>query len=146
VIIHSGRDKRERPFHDWQRIYQFPNKTRHSNARLVYDENHQSPVELFRPKGMVQVCWDAQFKSPSTILIETTNYVLKVGSLQLSLPQWIRGQVTAVETIDPHNPARIHLSFKLSYPRLGSVFGYEGTFDCVKRPYRQSHDEIKIPL
>lgn len=134
VQIEGGYDAAGRPFHQWQRTYQFPGRTRYSNARLIYDEITGCPVEIFRPLDMIHVVWDVQFEAPNTLIIRTTDYFLQIGRYRISLPSWLRGQVMAIETADLIKPDTFHITFSLAYPKAGTVFSYEGSFHLRKQP------------
>ncbi|MCI0395509.1 MAG: DUF4166 domain-containing protein [Chloroflexi bacterium] len=136
VAIRSGRDRQRRPVHHWQRVYHFPGRVRYSNATLVYDPVWGQPVERFRPAGMICVAWDVCFHPPESVVITTTDYAIRIGRLRLSLPDWLRGEVQAIERAGQDN--QVHIEFTLSYPRLGTVFGYRGSFRCRVQPFPES--------
>ena len=137
VKIEGGYDDCGRPFHQWQRTYQFPGRTRYSNVRLIYDEATGCPVEIFRPLNMMRVVWDIQFEAPNRLIIKTTDYFLQIGRYRISLPRCLCGQVIAIQTADPLKPDIFHITFSLTYPQAGTVFCYDGSFHLKRQSKHQ---------
>jgi hypothetical protein len=57
-------------------------------------------------------------------------FVLKLGSLMLSIPQWLGPGVTAIQerALDEH---RFAMDFQLTHPWFGQVYRYSGEFEAA---------------
>lgn len=63
-------------------------------------------------------------------------FVLKLGPLRLSIPEWLAlGHTRIVEVAT--DEAHFVMDFRLSHPLLGEVFRYSGEFAAVVEPVRR---------
>ena len=131
-----------RPCHVWRRNFRFPRRQRRFTSRMVYDERLGRVLEGIGPGGALAIAWEMRFEPPSTLHLDATGWVLRLGLLRLRLPAWLLGSGRAIETADVSVPGVIRIDFAVSHPLLGDVFGYAGTFK-VRREARGGQPDAR---
>jgi hypothetical protein len=105
---------------------------------MEHDRRLGRVIEAVGPKDGLAIAWDIGFEPPSTLHLAAAGWVLRLGPLRLTLPEWLLGSGGAVETADLTSPGKIHVDFRVSHPLLGPVFGYVGTFTVRRIPEKSS--------
>jgi hypothetical protein len=108
----------------WKRTITFPdNKTIFFKSHWVYAGGNEL-IEYVNP--LLGLCMAVQVKD-GNLYYEGRRYVLKLGNLLVSLPEWlILGHTTIVETALDEN--HFSMDFRLRHPFFGQVFRYAGKF------------------
>jgi hypothetical protein len=128
MVITAGHAKDGRACQVWRRSFAFGGRQRHFNGVLVYDAGRGTLVECLGPAGMIRVPWCMSIDTAGVLQIRTAGMWL--GPLRL--PRRLTAEVIATErALDPRT---IHIQLVVKYPLLGSVFGYEGSFELRSEP------------
>lgn len=117
----------------WHRTFTFP-PTRRFNALMAYDVMRDCVVERMGPFHALWMAWDIMFHPPDTVEIKTTGCSLHIGKVRVQLPSHLYPFVRAVERAVPERDDQIHIDLAVSHPRLGTIFGYDGTFTLRRDP------------
>ena len=131
VVIAAGRDPHGQPYQNWRRTFRLQ-KSRIFRTYVVYDSRVKRVVECVGPAWVLRMAEDVQFHPPATLEMNLYAWVLQLGRLRVQLPRglgrWLFMVVYTVQRADENRDDTIHIDLKVSHPLLGSVFGYEGTF------------------
>jgi hypothetical protein len=96
------------------------------NSRWEHDVDNRL-IEFVNPfLGLRMKVWVDACK----LHYESCDYVLQLGSLRLSIPEWLMlGKAYIIESaLDDRHFA---LDFRVQHPLLGKIFGYTGEFSTV---------------
>lgn len=133
VTVDIRAAKARAPRHLWRRDFRFPGgRKRRFTSKIEYDDRLGSVIEAVGPAMALAIAWEMRFEPPSTLHLDCTGWVLRLGSLCVRLPEWLLGGGRAIETAP--SPDSIGIDFTVSHPLLGDVFGYAGTFMVRREP------------
>ena len=86
--------------------------------------------------------WRILFLAPDTIDVTTPALTLWIRRWGVRLPRLLRITVKAVETADPELADTMPIKLVLSHWLLGSLLGYEGTFEVERKPHPANLDKL----
>jgi len=113
----------------WRRTLTYPDgKAIHFNSFWISAGQGQV-IEFVNPLMGLQM---APYVVDSRLHYRGVRFVVKIGPLLLSIPEWlVLGHTTIVEVaVDESHFA---MDFRLTHPLLGEVFRYSGEFEAASR-------------
>lgn len=131
--VEPGRYADGRPFHVWNRTFQFPGRGAYRfKTTIVYDPALDQVVDLLGPDDRLYMVWRARFTRPNIFTLDTAACGLRLGGKVRWMPRWLwpwmLGVVRFVQRADPAQPDLMHIELIISHPLLGDFFGYTGSF------------------
>lgn len=116
---------------EWRRTLRFDPPVQF-NSRNTYDPVRQQVIEWVGPGKRLGMAWGISFQPPETLILDTSGWVLCLGTAPRALPDWLwpwtLGRADTVQRADTEDDRVIHIELVIRHALFGEMFGYSGTF------------------
>jgi hypothetical protein len=124
LVVIGRRDNRGQPVQVWSRRFKFTH-TRRFQTYVEFDGEHGVIVDRIGPGRILAMESVMEWRLPGELVMQTTGWSLRALGQRITLPTWMFGSVTGVQTVRPSG--RMGIAMRVTHPLLGDIFGYEGT-------------------
>lgn len=124
---YAYRDSYARECVIWARTFQFPTRTRHFDAVMVYSRQKKGIVDYFGSHQDFVSDLELIVLEDGGLRIVSTGQCLLIGQASVRLPVWLRADADVTEHYD-EDAEMFSIHVRVRNPLIGTLFEYAGRF------------------
>ncbi|TSB47673.1 DUF4166 domain-containing protein [Alkalicoccobacillus porphyridii] len=114
----------------WNRIFHFPNVTRHFSARMTIDTENSRVSDYLGDPSLFYSDLFFQVNNDGSLSVRSGRQRLVLGRVEIPIPKSLYGNVHVVEAFDDKEGV-FTISVRISNQLIGMIMQYEGCFSEV---------------